>query len=361
VVKFFKHGIRHLPVRDGDEIIGILSVNGVVQFASKIPFYFLDEIRNAEDLDDLKAVYSKLNEYVVEFISRDEYINPIDIGKVLTYLNDEIIKRVIKLLKFENPCRFSLFVMGSEGRLEQLIKTDQDNAMIFEKEMYRDVFIDFGEEVHKSLLKIGFPDCEGGYTVGNPKWVRSLEDWIETVETWKTYHAENLLNVSIFTDMRFVCGDVSLFNLVQNRLFKLSENRIFVVKLIEDSLRFRVPIRFGRISTDVLDVKKHGISPIVIPVRALSFAFGIKAKNTVERIKALARKNVISLEMSKELIASYSFLKRLQLIHQVENMKTGRPINEIDLKDLPKVKIDFIKSALKTISSFHKAVEMRFL
>jgi len=366
VVLFFKNRIRHLPVREGEKIVDVLTINDVVYFASRIPFYFIDEIKRANSLDELADLYSKLNRYIIEFVTRDEYINPINMGKIISYINDEIIRKVVELSLAEvgkPPCRFSLFVTGSEGRLEQLIKTDQDNAMIYEKNEHRDFFLQLGEVVHSNLLKIGFPDCKGGYTVGNDQWVKSVEDWIEDVKFWGSYlYPENVLNVSIFVDMRHVCGDVSLFNVVQTHLYNLAENRPLFISVLEDALRFKPPVGFGgRITKDRIDIKKHGISPIVMPVKALSFGYKIRAKNTVERIEELAKKGVISEELAKNLIASYAFLKRIHLITQVEGAKKGKISNEINLKELPKVRADFIKDTLKSIADFHKKVELRFL
>jgi CBS domain-containing protein len=366
VVLFFKNRIRHLPVKEGDRVVDVLTINDIVYFASRIPFYFVDEIKRTNSLEELREMYSKLNRYIVEFVSRDEYVNPINMGKIISYINDEIIRKAVEFALDDvgkPPCRFSLFVTGSEGRLEQLIKTDQDNAMIYEKDEHRDYFVELGKAIHSNLLEIGFPDCKGGYTVGNDAWVKSVRDWVEEIRYWGSYlYPENILNVSIFIDMRHVYGDVSLFNVVQTFLFNLAENQLLFVGVLKDALRFKPPIGFGgRITKDKIDIKKHGISPIVMPIRALSFGYKIRAKNTVERIEELAKNGVISRELAKNLIASYTFLKRIHLVMQVEKIKKGQTSDEIDLDELPKIRAEFIKDALKFIADFHKKIEMRFL
>lgn len=366
VVLFFKNRIRHLPVREGERFVDVLTINDVVYFASRIPFYFIDEIKRASSLDELRDLYSKLNRYIIEFVSRDEYVNPINMGKIISYINDEIIRKAVELALDEvgsPPCRFSIFVMGSEGRLEQLIKTDQDNAMIYEKDEHREYFLQLGEVIHSNLLKIGFPDCKGGYTVGNERWVKSVMEWVEDIRYWGSYlYPENILNVSIFIDMRHVYGDVSLFNVVQTHLFNLADDRPLFISILREALKFKPPVGFGgRITKDKIDIKKHGISPIVMPVKALSFGYKIRAKNTVERIEELAGKGVISEDLARNLVASYTFLKRIHLITQVEKLKKGISSNGIDLKELPKVRAEFIKDALKSIADFHKKIEIRFL
>jgi CBS domain-containing protein len=168
--------------------------------------------------------------------------------------------------------------------------------------------------------------------------------------------------MSIFVDMRHVFGDVSLFNLIQSMLFRIAEKKVIFIKMLEEALRFRVPIGFGgRLITERLDLKKHAIAPVVIPVRALSFGFNVKAKNTVERIDELVEKGAISRELAANLKASYIFLKRVHFVTQVSNAGKAANINELDLRELPKLRVEFIRDSLRSISEFHRMMGMRFL
>jgi|GEM_PF-890122 len=367
VIVFFKNSIRHLPVKDNEEITGVISINDIVFYASKVPFYFLEEFTKARDIKEVREIYERFNTYLCEILSRDEYVNPVNLGKIVGFINDQIIKSVIKICIDElgnPPCRFSFFVTGSEGRMEQLLRTDQDNAMIIENESYKDYFIELGKRIHSYLLKVGFPDCRGRYTVGNEKWIMSVKEWLETLKYWESvFTPQNILQLSIFTDMRHVFGDVSLFNLVQGVLFRIGEKKVIFAKMLEESLKFRVPIGFGgRLTVERLDLKKHAIVPTIAPVRALSFGFNVRAKNTVERIDELVAKGAISKDLATNLKASYVFLRRIHFLTQVHNVgKEDININELNLRELPKVRVEFIKNSLKSISEFHKMIEARFL
>ena len=366
VVLFFKNGIRHLPVKRGKKITGVITINEVLLFASRIPFYFLDSSAKAQSIWELRSIYSRLNAYILEILARDEYTNPVYFGKILGYINDQILRSVVRLSIEElgkPPSRFSLFVTGSEGRLEQLIKSDQDNAMIYENAAHRDYFVELGRLIHSNLLEIGFPDCRGGYTVGNEEWVKPAEDWINLISEWgSVFSSENLLNISIFADMRLVYGDVSLFNYVRSALYRLGEKEAIFVKLLSEALKFRPPVGFaGRLTSEVLDIKKDAIAPVVMPIRALGLKFNVKSHNTADRIEELSGK-AMSPELATNLRMNYVFLKRMQFLTQVKNIKLGRPeINRLKLKELPKLRVDFIKNSLRSIAEFQKMIAARYL
>ncbi|AEA46365.1 DUF294 nucleotidyltransferase-like domain-containing protein [Archaeoglobus veneficus] len=367
IVLFFKNRIRHLPVKRGKKIVGVISINDVLLFASRIPFYFLDSSAKAQSIDELGEIYRKLNTFIIENLARDEYVNPVDFGKILGYINDQILRSVVRLSIDElgsPPSRFSLFVMGSEGRFEQLIKSDQDNALVFENDAHREYFVELGSIIHSNLLRVGFPECRGNYTVGNEEWVRSAEEWMKLIAEWEIiYSPENLLKISIFSDMRFVYGDVSLFNLLKSVLFRLGEKDVIFIKLLVEALKFRPPIGFaGRLTSDVIDLKKDAVTPVVAPVRVLSLRFGVRAYNTAERIEELAEKGAISKELAANLKTSYVFLKRMQFLAQVANIRRGKEkINLLNLKELPKLRVEFIKDSLKSVAEFQKMVAARYL
>lgn len=372
IIKFFEHNIKHLVVLDDDgKLAGVLSVRDVLYFLSRIPLDYMDMFSRVENIEDLKRGYELFEDYLRRFLLRDETFDPILLGKMISHVNDQVISRAIELSIRElgrPPCSFVFLVMGSEGRQEQLLKTDQDNSMIFREERHRDYFVDLGKLVHENLLKIGFPDCPGGYTTGNEEWVLSLEKWYKRITYWESvFLPENIMNLAIFTDMRAVYGDRDLFNRARDRILRDRRGDIVFAKVLEQSLGFRPPVRFGRITSDIIDVKKHAIAPIVFPVRALSFGFNIRVTNTKERIEELGKKEILSEDLVANLVKLYSFFRRLQVRAQLRNIERGEnggkreKENELDLRELPSIEASFVKSGLKFLAEFHDLLSWRYL
>jgi len=354
-IEFFKNKIKHLPVEDNGKIIGVLTIKDMAFFLSKSPLYFLKEFSKAKSIDEIKKSYQRFQRYVLEILPREFDSGSVDpgyIGKMISMINDEILISVIRIC-IENlgkpKCKFSFFVMGSEGRMEQLLRTDQDNAMIFEKKQERDYFLELGKSIHSSLLKIGFSDCPEGYTVGNNTWVMSLEDWSEKMEHWAfSLEAKDLLNLSVFGDMRHVYGEKELFDKLRERLFTLCRNERVFANLLDVSLGFSVPSK-----PKEMDIKNQGLLPLIAPIRILSLKFDIKNTNTIDRIGELCTKEDISNELASNLKVAYNLLKTIHFLTQIENIKRKeKDVNRLNLKDIPKIKAKFLKDSLKTISEF---------
>ncbi|RLI93854.1 MAG: hypothetical protein DRO94_04245 [Candidatus Altiarchaeales archaeon] len=367
IIEFFRNKIQHLPVETNGKIVGVLSIRDIVFFNSPIPLYFLKEVSRANNIDDVKELYNRFQNYMLQILPRELEKENIDlryIGNIISMINDEIIRVIIRLSikkKKIDEEEFTFFVMGSEGRREQFLKTDQDNGIIFSDEKNREKFISLGREIHGSLLKIGFADCPAGYTAGNEEFVKSLKDWLSTVEHWSyNLSAEDILNFFVFGDMRYIYGNKELFLRIRERLYSLCKNENIFRKLLQTSLEFSIPSKPKKI-----DLKNEALLPIIAPIRVLSMRFGVYETNTVDRIEKLKEKKVLSDELATDLKVAYIFLKNLHFQTQVRNIKNEKnkhKINFIDVKnDLPKIKAKFLEDSLRTISEFHNLIGGKFI
>ncbi len=354
-IEFFKNRIKHLPVEDNGKIIGVLSISDLTFFLSKSPLYFLKEFSKAKSIDEIKESYRRFQGYILEILPKEfgkEGVDSQYTENIISLINDEILMSVTRICiknLGEPPCKFSFFVMGSEGRMEQLLRTDQDNAMIFEKKEERNYFLKLGKSIHSSLLKIGFSDCPEGYTVGNNMYVTTLEDWLARMEHWAfSLEAKDLLNLSVFGDMRHVYGEEELFDKLRERLFSLCRNERVFVNLLEVSLEFSIPSKPKK-----MDLKNQGLLPLIAPIRILSLKFDVRSTNTLGRIEELRAKGNINNELASNLTVAYNFLKTLHFLTQIENIKKKeKDANRLNLKDIPKIKAKFLEDSLKTISEF---------
>jgi len=267
-------------------------------------------------------------------------------------------------------------VLGSEGRREQSLRTDQDNALIYQDYPLLDFdpkkyFERFSKVYIDTLLEIGFPPCPGNVMISNPFWRRSAKEWRSAVKDWiEKPKEENILNVAIFFDFRNVFGDQSLTEDLWSFILQtLKENPGFLPFLAVDAVRFKPPIGFfgdfvvektGEHKGEI-EIKKGGIFPITQGIRALALEMGIGKRNTFERIEELKRLGVFSEEYAKDLKEAYRFLLSLRFKFQAQKIKEGKePDNYINPNRLSRAEKNTLKDVFKIIKEFQDFLYERY-
>lgn len=360
-----KHGIRKLVIKDGNSIIGVLDDRTVISHESKNIIFLIKEIDKAKTVEELAYIYSITQDSIIEGVLSG--MDPEYVGKYISELNDRFMKRVAELtenLSGTPPSTtYSIMVIGSEGRREQSLKTDQDNALIYENknngfEKFSQIYIDL-------LLKIGFPPCPGNVMLNNPYWRRSKEDWIKEINRWmENPKPENVLNISIFFDFRRVAGSENLVEELREHIKKkLKTSKIFLPFLASEAVKFKPPLSFFKTFVvektgehkGKIDIKKYGIFPIVQGVRVMALDNEITETNTFERIRSLKSKGVFTKEFAKDLEDCYRFLMSLRLKSQATQIREGKtPDNYIDPHILSKTEKGILKDSFEKIEEFQK-------
>ncbi|MFN3599461.1 MAG: putative nucleotidyltransferase substrate binding domain-containing protein [Aquificaceae bacterium] len=378
MVLMAKHGIRKLVVKKGEEILGVLEDRDVIAYESKNALLLIKEIDKAKTTQDLRYLYYLLKEQILDLVFTGT--DPERLGEYISELNDRFMKRAVYIainrLGEEPLVPFSVMVLGSEGRKEQSLKTDQDNALIYQDYPLldfdpKDYFERFSKYYIDALLEIGFPPCPGNVMLSNPFWRRSLKEWKSVVSEWiEKPKSENILNVAIFFDFRNVFGDQTLTEgLWKHILEALRENPGFVPFLAVDAVRFGTPIGFfgdfvveksGEHKGEI-DIKKGGIFPITQGVRALALEKGIEERNTFERIERLKEVGLLSKEFARDLKESYRFLLSLRFKTQAKKIKEGKEAdNYINPKELSRTEKSTLKDTFRVIKEFQELLYDRY-
>lgn len=362
-----KHRIRKLVVKDSGVIWGILDDRVVISHESKNIVFLIKEIDRAKSIEELTYLYSLVNESVVEGVLSG--LDPEYVGKYLAELNDHFMARVAQLVEEEmgKPLsKYSIMVIGSEGRREQSLKTDQDNALIFEyNSENKDYFERFSERYIKYLLDIGFPPCPGNVMLSNPYWRRAKEEWFREILRWmENPKPENVLNISIFFDFRNVHGKEELMDELWNFILKkVKTSKHFLPFLASEAIKFRPPLGFlGNLKTEKegkhkgeIDIKKYGIFPITQGVRVLALHNEIKNTNTFERIRKLRDLSIFTPDFARDLEEGYRFLMSLRLKSQAKKIRRGlQADNYINPGELSKTEKEILKDIFKKIEEFQK-------
>jgi CBS domain-containing protein len=298
----------------------------------------------------------------------------------ISAVSDAIFRKVVALTLEKigpPPTPYVLMAMGSEGRSEQTLTTDQDNAILYkdvfsERSKVRSYFLKFGEMVCNLLNESGFDYCAGGVMAKNPIWCQPLSVWKHYFSQWiHTADAKNLLQASIFFDFRGVCGDLRLSEELHKHLFgALGVWPGFFQHLAENALYFSPPLgslRTFRIRSkgthpSAFDIKS-ALMPIVDIVRVYALKHGVESKNTWDRIQDLAVKKVLSRQDSEELEKAYNTLMELRLMRQLDAIieEKSKPDNIINLTKLTKIERATIKEIFKQEKKYQNMMRSTFI
>jgi len=358
-----KHNIRKLIISEGDQIVGVLDDRTIISHQSKNVLFLIKEIDKAKSIDDLSYLYSMVQDSLIEITSRG--MDPEYMGKYISELNDYFMKKVANITEEsvgKVPSDYIILVIGSEGRKEQSLKTDQDNVLLYENDV-NNYFENFAKTYIDNLLKVGFPPCPGNVMISNPYWRKSKQEWFREIERWiENPKPENVLNISIFFDFRIVTGSEYLYEELKEFVKKsIKQSKTFLPFLASEAVKFRPPLNLFKQfvvektgeNKGKIDIKKHGIFPIVQGIRVLSLENEIFETNTYERLKILSTRNVFGEKFAKDLEEAYRFLMNIRLKSQANQITLGKdPSNFIDPENLSKVEQNLLKDAFKVIEEF---------
>ena len=363
-------------VDSNDVLVGLINESDIIRLQNRSPQRLLQAIDEAESIEALKKIHQE-SEQLVVFLSRNG-VRTKELVQMISLLNDQISSQVIGLLKqgrFKDMGKKSAFmVLGSEGRREQTLKTDQDNAMIIADDASPEEIADieaFSHILIDALIEIGVPECPGGIMARNEFWRRSLTDWKSAINSWvRTPSNQNILNFSMFSDMRVLCGDASLEQQLKDYVVQVAaENTIFMAKMAQNVCRFAPPLGFfGQIKTESsgthlgsLDLKKAGIFILTEGIKILALSVGVLGGSTYDRLAILREKEVLSKEQADDIEASFNLLTFLRLRGQVESAAAEREItNYISPGSLDRVERGRLKLALEVVKSFQGTISQHF-
>lgn len=363
-------------VDDQNSLVGLINESDIIRLQNRSPQRLLRAIDEALSVADLKKIHQE-SEQLVVFLSRSG-VRTRELVKLISLLNDQIADKLIALLKdsqFPEMGKVSTFlVLGSEGRQEQTLKTDQDNAIIISDEATPEEVEEievFSQVLIDSLIEIGVPECPGGIMAKNAFWRRKLGDWKDAVDSWiASPSGENILNFSMFSDMRSLCGDCRLVEGLRAHIIqRAEENTIFLARMAANVCRFPPPIgMFGRIKTEktgdqagMIDLKKAGIFALTEGIKTLALNVGVLEGSTHEKIGVLMKKGVLSQAQADDIEASFNLLTFLRLRGQVNSASAGREItNHIYPGSLDRVEKGRLRLALDVVHSFQGMLNQYF-
>lgn len=373
-----RHNIRRLPVlRQGAQqidrqgIVGVLELIDLLGYMSSHSHLVAIQVDRAQSIDDLRRASEALEPLLQGLHGSGVKVH--FIAEMVTDLNRKIQRKLYDfLMPPDLASRCCLMVMGSEGRGEQMAKTDQDNAMIVADDVDPESLRSVCQQFTDAMVSFGYPLCSGGMMVCNPVWTKTLGQFRTDILTWLTQPDEtSFLNLAAFIDGETVAGDAMLLQQVRTLLFqRMTDHQGFLAHFARPVNAFETPIGFfHQLVMDkggqqgLIDIKKGGLFPIVHGIRALSLEQHVQSTSTLERIDALAASGrLFDQDCADNLKEAFQVLMALRLQARLDRGQLGGQgaDNFIRADDLSRLQIDALKDSLLIVKHFKQLVSHHF-
>ncbi len=367
--------INHLVLRDeSDTIYGVLNLNKVYRALKDSLYFFNTNISKAQTIEEIRACYKSMQLFIKPLIISG--LSVAYVTNITSAFSDALTRRIIDLAIEQigkPPVDFAFICMGSEGRSEETLFTDQDNAIIFEKpsndnekHLYN-YFNKLGTIICNDLDFVGYTFCKGNIMAKNPQWSQPIDVWEKYFANWiTTPDPQNLLDASIFFDFRCIYGEDFIVDRLRKNvktLIKASPlfryhmaNNAYSIKLSQIGSSGII----GDKNNDLFDLK-YAVSIIIIIARVYALNNDISVTNTLERLSALKAKQIISPTTIDEMYYVYDYLMKLRLKNQIYLNDNHLPLsNTINVKKMLDVDLSILKKVLSLIPSYQNKIALDF-
>ena len=339
-----KHHFAHVCVVDEEnKLTGVVSERDLFSLQRVDLVHLARAISSAPNLVTLKSIREDITQLIDTMIAYGAASQ--QLNHIITLLNDYTVVRVIELTikSFGDPgVPFTWLVFGSEGRKEQTLVTDQDNGILFNapsgvsNEEARNKLLPLAKEINTQLDECGFTWCKGNIMASNPDLCLSAVEWEEWYYRFiNSTTPENLLNSSIFLDMRVIWGEEQSATQMFKRVTeKIQQHSLFQKMMAACAMNSRPPLTMfkGFVyakggEKNTIDLKVQGLTPFVDAARILSLGHGIIEPNTIDRIKALVNCGAMDEKDGNAWIESYSLIQLLRMRNHQELSRAGKELN----------------------------------
>jgi CBS domain-containing protein len=320
-----RHGFRHVVVTRDGRVTGVVSERDLFALQRLGVRRTGERIRGAARLEQLVEAAGDIGRRARHLLAQG--VSAGALTEMTSALTDALTRRVIELAQAKRalPGAWCWLALGSEGRMEQTLVTDQDNALIVEGD--KAAFLAFADQVNRDLDACGFPLCKGDIMARNPRWCLTLPEWRRVFDGWiADTDGSALLDASIFFDFRALAGEPRLAGELREAVLPQTRaNRAFCRALAEVALQTRPPLGLvSDFSAEELDLKALGARPFVDAARVLALAAGSPETGTVARLRAAGEHTAPD---------AFHFIQTLRLRHERNRIHRGE-LNDIDRRVL---------------------------
>jgi len=371
-----RHNIHYLPVMQRRRPIGLINLSDIIRYESQSSLYLVNSIFNQTDVAGLQSLLADLRGTFVRMVNEQATAHMV--GSAMAGIGRAFTQRLLELAEQQlgpPPVPYCFMVAGSMARDEQLLVTDQDNALVlddrFDPAQHDAYFAALAQFVSDGLTACGYSYCKGGIMASNAQWRQPLSVWRGYFQQWIDQpKPQTLLNSCIFFDLDGVYGEVELVENLKDLLAqKASSNPAFLAALARNALNRTPPLGFFRtfvMETDgqqkhIINLKGRGTAPLTDLIRVHALACGSKAQNSLERLDAIGKTKLLQPEAISQLRYALEFLSLVRVRHQALAAAEGRPPgNYIEPATLSASERHTLKEAFGVLSNAQKFLRFRY-
>lgn len=366
-----RHRVHRLVVRDGEgadaPVLGLLGQLDLVSYVANHSHIVALQIDDATQVADLHAAAQRIDEVVRLLHGSGIHIERIT--RLVSELNTRMFARLWTLLAppevLANTC---LLVMGSEGRGEQILKTDQDNALLLRDGFEHPGLQALAARFNAALTELGYPACPGDIMLTNPVWRQPLAAFRDTITGWiHGGQVDGPMHLAIFFDAACAAGDATLLQAARAHLDQMMGGHdVFLARFAAAADQFQEPGNWltrltSRRDEQPLDLKKLGTFPIVHGARALALQYGVHERGTGARLARLAQAQRIDAALARDLTEALQLLMGIRLTHQLRQREHGVPASNAVLPSaLSTLEREPLRGALAIVKRFRLFLRQHF-
>lgn len=364
------HGIRHVPVTRGAIAVGMVSERDLFAMQRLSLKQVSTSIRAAPDVDTLKLVAQDIRRFARSLLGQG--VQARQLTALISHLNDVLTQRLLEVLAAQHGLdlqRLCWLALGSEGRSEQTVATDQDNALILPDDTtpaQRAVALAFGRAVNLALDACGYPLCKGGIMAGEPGCCLTLREWRERFAHWIEHGApQDLLNASIYFDFRALAGNAALADALRAEVVEAARRTPrFLKQMAMNALTHAAPLNWlGSVDVDAtgaVDLKLQGTAIFVDASRLYALAHGVTATGTRERLEAVGARLGLAPHEYQAWTGGFEFLQMLRLRVQLEDAVDAARPNRIVVDSLNDIDRRILKESFRVARSLQQRLQMDY-
>ncbi|MCK2148251.1 DUF294 nucleotidyltransferase-like domain-containing protein [Marinobacter alexandrii] len=370
------NNVHHLPVMDKHEVRGVIALSDIVKYESQSSLYLVSNIYHQQDVRGLQKISRDVRDSFVRMVNEDA--NSHMIGSAMAGIGRSFTQRLLELGEEKlgpPPVPYCFMALGSMARDEQLVVTDQDNAMIlddsFNPKEHDEYFLALAKFVSDGLAECGYTYCTGDIMATNQKWRQPLHVWKGYFTDWiENPKAEALLNSNIFFDLDGIYGKTDFAEDLKTLVAeKASNSQRFLTMLARNALNRTPPIGFFRsfvLEEDgqqrkSFNLKRRGTAPLSDLIRVHALACGSRAQNSFERLRAIGQTKLLLDDDLGNLRDALEFIAIVRIRHQAIAIEEGRePDNNVRPEDLSPFERSHLKDAFQVVSNAQKFLRFRY-
>jgi len=378
-----RFGISQVMVTDNLRLVGIISDHDIQMEMGSSPVGLIGTIDKARTLGELVTLRPHIDRILHIMMRRSDSVKPM--VDLIAQINNRVTGQMVHIVQNQMlkeglgppPVPYCWLTMGSEGRGEQTLCTDQDNGIIYMDALDADAertgqwYLRLAERVVDALVKFGIRRCAGGIMASNPQWCRPVSEWQALFTQWiNTADPFSLKMATICFDLRCINENFEPANMLKEEICRVvGQNIGFLRRLAGHALRNRPPLSFFRqfvvekagAHKNQLNLKLRGMTPIVDAVRVMALEVGTTKTNTLDRLQEIEAAGMVDPSFGSEIRDAYDYINFIRIsCHLKLNKITNLPTNFVDPRLLTHIQKNMLKESFAVVRRLQEIIESRY-